>query len=293
MESDYIKLKEIKPVLSGYIRESQSLLKISVIPGEIAVHDVRVNMKKLRAVLKLMTSQFDKNPYERDIHAFREVGRIMCLWRETSVHRKILKEIRKEDPDIFVRLNGNEKLATLLKKSEPVQELSEEMKTGLEKINDMLRKAGYRMRFQSMNKFDPLILIKELEITYNKVSEIYLSSRNSAKPDKLHEFRKKTKDFLYQIYFFRPLNPSVIKSVEKSLFGMTQNLGKYNDLSQLVNSLEYRHKDNTNLPAMNELIIKIREKQDKYLARVWPTAFKVFRPGQKLVNVLGFKLLVI
>jgi len=44
---------------------------------------------------------------------------------------------------------------------------------------------------------------------------------------------------------------------------------------------------------MDELIIKIREKQDTYLSKVWPVAYKIFCPGQKLVNVLGFKLLVI
>jgi len=32
MELDYVKLKEIKPALAGYIRESQALLKNSIIP---------------------------------------------------------------------------------------------------------------------------------------------------------------------------------------------------------------------------------------------------------------------
>jgi DNA modification methylase len=47
------------------------------------------------------------------------------------------------------------------------------------------------------------------------------------------------------------------------------------------------------MPAMDELAIKFREAQDKYLSKVWPAAYQVFCPGQKLVNILGFKLLVI
>lgn len=293
MELDYVKLKEIKPVLSGYIRESQSMLKLSDVPGEAVIHDVRVDMKKLRSVLKLVAPQIDKISFDRDFLAFREVGRIMRLWRETSVHRKTLKELRKENPGIFSKLNENERLSALMKKPEPIREQSEEMKSGLREINDLLTKAGFRLRFQSMNKFDPHLLLTELEITYNKVTEIYLTSRNSLKPDSLHEFRKKAKDFLYQIYFFRPLNPSVIKAVEKSLDSMTQNLGKYNDLTQLIKTLGYKYPESTNLPAMDELVIKIHEKQDRYLEKVWPVAYKVFCPGQKLVNVLGFKLLVI
>jgi CHAD domain-containing protein len=293
MELDFVKLKEIKPALAGYIRESQTLLKISVVPDEKVVHDVRVFMKKSRSVLKLAGPQLDKVSFKRDFLAVREVGRIMRSWRETSVHRKTLKELRKEYPGIFSTLQENEKLIALLKKTESVQEPSEEIKAGLEEIDDLLNKAGYRIRFQSMNKIDPQLLIKELELTYTNVVDIYLTCRNNPKPGNLHKFRKKAKDFLYQLYFFRPLNPSVVKALEKKLDSMTQNLGKYNDLTQLVKTLGYKYPDNTNMPAMDELIVKIREKQDSYLAKVWPSAYKIFCPGQKLVNVLGFRLLMI
>jgi CHAD domain-containing protein len=293
MELDYVKLKEIKPALAGYIRESQTLLKISAVPDEKVVHDVRVFMKKSRAVLKLAGPQLDKESFNRDFVSLREVGRIMRLWRETSVLRKTLKELRKEFPGIFSRLQENEKLVVLLKKTEPVQEPSEEIKAGLVELNDLLNRTGYRIRFQSMSNIDPQLLIKELEVSYTKVVDIYMICRNSPKPDNLHEFRKKAKDFLYQLYFFRPLNLSVVKALKKKLDSITQNLGKFNDLTQLVKTLGYKYQDTVNLPAMDELIIKIREKQDRYLANVWPSAYKIFCPGQKLVNVLGFKLLVI
>ena len=71
MELDYVKLKEIKPALAGYIRESQALLKVSVVPDEKVVHDVRVLMKKSRAVLKLAGPQLDKESFNRDFLALR------------------------------------------------------------------------------------------------------------------------------------------------------------------------------------------------------------------------------
>jgi CHAD domain-containing protein len=293
MELDYVQLKDIKPALSGYIREAQSLLKRSSIPDEKVVHDIRVLMKKSRAVLKIAGSQMENDFYKKDIVALREVGRIMCLWREMPVHRKTLKELKKEFPGIISMLQEDEKIAALLKKTEPASEPSEEIKAGIGKITDLLDATGYRIRFQSMNKIDPQLLIKELDLTYNTVVRIYLTCRNRPKPENIHEFRKKVKDFLYQLYFFRPLNPSVVKDLEKRLDRMTQNLGKYNDLTQLVNALGYKNPDINNLSAIDELIIKIREKQDMYLSKVWPSAYKIFCPGQKLLNILGFKLLII
>lgn len=293
MELDYVKLKEIKPAMAGYIRESQALLKRSAVPDEKAVHDIRVLMKKSRAVMRLASPQLDNPFYEKDITDLREVGRILSSWRETTVKRKILKAFRKEYPEIFSKLPENEMLTQLLGKPEPAAEPSEEINETLEQINSLLNNTGYRIRFQTMNMVDPQLLIKELEKTYMMVADIYLTCRNNPKQEMLHKFRKRAKDFLYQLYIFRPLNPSIVKDLEKKLDNMTQNLGKYNDLAQVIKDLGYHYKDKTNLAAMDELIIKFREAQDKYLCKVWPTSYQIFCPGQKLVNVLGFKLLVI
>lgn len=293
MELDYVKLKQIKPAIAGYIRESQALLIKSAIPDDRAVHDVRVLMKKSRALLKLAAPQLDRTYHDRNIADLREVGKIMCPWREASVQRKTLKLLRKENSHIFSQLHENEVLSLLLEKQVPSVEPSDEIKAELEQIDILLNNTGYRIRFQSMNIIDPQTLLKELEFTFIKVTDIYLSCRNNPKPATIHKFRKKAKDFLYQLYIFRSLNPSVIKALEKKLDSLTQNLGKFNDLAQLIKTLSYNYKEGINLPAMDELIVKIREKQDRYLSKVWPSAYQIFCPGHKLVNVLGFKLLVI
>ena len=120
MNPDTVKQKEIKPAISGYIIESQSLLKKSSVPDEDTVHEIRILMKKSRAALKLAVSQIDKASFDRDLSAFREIGRILSLWREISVNRKTLKELRKEHPGIFFKLRDYEKLTSLLKKTGPV-----------------------------------------------------------------------------------------------------------------------------------------------------------------------------
>ncbi len=74
---------------------------------------------------------------------------------------------------------------------------------------------------------------------------------------------------------------------------MTRNLGKYNDLAQLIISLAYKYKPGSPNPALDELIVLIREEQDKCLSKVWPTARRIFNPGQRLINLLGFRILMI
>jgi len=293
MELDYVKLKDIKPALSGYIMEALSLLKLRPVPDERVIHDVRVLMKKSRAVMRLIVSQVDEEFYNREYGTFREVGRIMSTWRDTSVHRKTLKDLKKTHPGLFSRLTDNEKLENLLGKAETPEEPFNGLKADLGQINDLLGKSGFRIRFHSMNNLDPKLLLAELDRSYNVVVDKYLACRNSMKPADLHEFRKRAKDFLYQLWFFRPLNPRVVKSLEKRLDTLTQNLGKYNDLAQLVMTIDYKYASSANPPALDELILIIRKVQDRYLLKVWPQAFKILCPGQKLVNLLVFRVLMI
>jgi CHAD domain-containing protein len=293
MEPEYVKLREIKPALTGYIRRALLLLHRSAIPDEKAVHDVRVLMKKSRAVMKLISDQVEKESIERDYNAFREVGRIMSTWRETSVHRKVLKDIKKNHQELFSALAGNQKLETLLIKAELPQEPGPELKEMLEALDEHLSKAGYRLRFQPMNNFDPKLLLNGLDKSYRDIVDTYLKCRHKPVPANVHNFRKKVKEFLYQLWFFRPLNPVVVKALEKRLDSLTQNLGKLNDLSVLLDTLDYKYSGPGNDIAMDELALIIRAEQDKYLLKVWPQAFKIFSPGKNLVNMLGFKILII
>jgi CHAD domain-containing protein len=292
MELDYISLKPVKPALTGYIREARILIKTATSPDEKIVHDVRVLMKKARAVLKLIAPQMVNGFVEREITALREVGREMSSWRETSVLRKHLKSFKKIYPDLFIKLQEIDKIVSLAKKPE-TDDLSADVSSKLAQILSILDKSSYRIRFEPMDNLDPNSLIKELENSYTVVIDNYLKTRNKPISDNIHEFRKRSKDFLYQLWFFKHLNASSIKELEKKLDNMTQNLGKHNDLSQLIAALDYKYEYLANPPELDEFIIHIREDQERYLSKVWPVAYKYFCPGSKLINVLGFKLLII
>lgn len=293
MIPDQIMIKAVKPVLSGYIAESLKLLKRETFPDEEAVHDIRVFMKRARAAIKLISIQADNEFCDREYKTFRDAGRLMAEWRETSVQRKTLKAIRKSNRELFVRLSGNPVLEGIFAKPEEISSGKNRDTERIEKIEDILRRSLYRVRFQSFAEPDFRLLFQGLDKTYNEVARIYLDCRNNPKPQKIHTFRKRAKDFLYQLWFFRPLNPPVIKSLEKRLDNLTQNLGKYNDVSQIISMLGYKYGDPGNTPELNELVAVLKGIQDQYLIKVWPVALELFRPGQKLQNLLGFKLLIV
>jgi CHAD domain-containing protein len=293
MQPGYVRLKEIKPALAGYISDSLSMMNSAPLTDEEMVHDVRVFMKKSRAALTLIGPQLDQELFVRDIHSLKEAGRLLRHWREYSVFRKSVKALRKQHPEIFKELQDNEKIAELLRKPVPSAETTPEFTSEQENIADVLKKTGYRIRFQSMKQVDPGQLLKGLEATYISCIDAFVRARNNSKPSNLHEFRKKAKTFLYQLYFFRPLNPPMVKEIEKRLEIMLQNIGRFHDMHQLVKILNYKYSGQSGSSSLDELVLIIREMQDRYLAKTWPIAYKIFYPGQKLVNILGYKILSI
>lgn len=289
MESGYIRLKEIKPELSDYIYRATVLLNDPAFPDDKSVHDIRVLLKKARAVLKLIGPQFTSDYNHMDIPDLKECAQILSGWRESAVYRKILKNLKAEFPEIFDRLNGNEKITILLRK--PVHSLNtEKTKLDTERIHTLLKKVGYRIRLTGMSDADPYKLMDELENSYSIVVESYLAARYKSSVKRLHTLRKKSKDFLYQLYFFRPLNPGPIKKLEHDLQAVARNLGRIHDLEELVKALDYRYPGESQTGEMNELMVRIREKQDKYLRKVWPVASEIFMTGMKLHKVLGYKV---
>ncbi|HEX2921076.1 MAG TPA: CHAD domain-containing protein [Bacteroidales bacterium] len=291
MEKEYIRLKEIKPELADYLNSSLRIINYSQPIDSKEVHDLRVLLKKARAVLKLIASQVIPDYNVKDITSLREASKLMSDWRDNSVLRKILKDLRKEYPSLFGRLVNNEIINKLsVKNNETSIPLDADLT--IAKIKELVHKTSYRIRFQNADAFDPNILLSELEKTYADAVKRFVFCRNDPTEKKLHAFRKKSKEFLYQVFFFRPLNNRAIKDLEDKLTGMTRNLGKLVDLFQLLKALDYKYYE-VNPIELDELVVRIRERQDEHLRKVWPVASKIFCPGRKLASVLGYKTLII
>lgn len=279
--------RDIKSSVMCHITDSLGLLSQQPLPDDSAVHDIRVMMKKHRAAIRLARPLLDEAVYQREYLAGRETGRILSTWRETAVLRKTLKALKKNNPGLFLRLWDNEQIQSLMRKPFSSWEEAGERAKAVSEVTDQLNRSKYRLRFIGLREPDYRILLAELERSYVSAAGAYLKCRNNPKSPLLHEFRKKAKTLMYQLVYFRHLNASVVKSLEKKLEVMTQNLGRYNDLAQIMALTGYRYGSAGNSEVADELAIVIRDRQDGCLMKVWPVAYLLFSPGKKLQDLLG------
>jgi CHAD domain-containing protein len=284
---DKIEIRDIKPALSGYLSKALILLKRSPVPDDDAIHDIRVLMKKSRAVMKLTRPLVTSDWHDRDFESLKQVGSILSSWRDTSVHRKTLKDLKRKYPALFLQLSDNEKINRLIARPVPAVGPDEQMTIRIKEIEDLLVRTGYRIRFNQMKDINSEGLLIQLKESFEKVRIIYLKCRNNTRPEKIHQFRKLSKDFLYQLWFFRTSANTKIKSASRRMDRLAQNLGKYNDLYQLLLAIEYTYPNEHPNPAMDELVVKIRGLQDGYLIKVWQDAYKCFSPGLTFNQLTG------
>ena len=277
---------EIKASMLECINGSLILLSQKPLPDGNAIHDIRVMMKRQRAAVRLVKPLLDESVYRREYLAGRETGRILSSWRESNVLRKTIKALRKDHPELFTKLWDNETVQNLLRKPYATWEQAGVQAKTVSQVTEQLTKSRYRIRFLSLNEPDFRLLLGELGQSYLASARAYLDCRNNPKPRLLHEFRKKSKTLMYQLDFFRHLNPPAVKALEKRLDTMTRNLGKYNDLDQILAILGYKYRDPANSDVEDELALVIRDRQDSYLMKVWPAAYRIFTPGKKLQDLL-------
>lgn len=277
-----------KPVLCGYIEEALSMIQPGKLPGQIVVHDVRVLMKKSRAAIKLIGRSMDEQSFRREYNAFRETGRMMSTWRESTVHRKLLRDFRKRHPVLYSRVREETPVKQILMKHEDRSLAASDIKNDLIRIRDMLHRSFYRIRFMSIRDIDSELLRTGLQRSFQLVADCYLQARHNPKDSCIHEFRKKTKDLLYQLFFFRQSNPAPVRNLEKRLDSLAQDLGKYNDYAVLLEAIGYKYRSGSESPAMDEFAVLMRKEQDRYLARIWPAAYRIFKPGRVLTDIKGF-----
>ncbi len=279
--------KDMKTSMAGYLSGSLTLLAASPVPDDAAIHDVRVLMKKHRATIRLVKPLLDEDVFRREYLDGRGTGRILALWRESAVLRKTMKMLKKDNPELFVKLHDNTKVQDLLRKPYSTWDQAGELAKTVSEVNTHLKKALYRLRFISLNEPDMRVLLGELGNSHAAASAAYLACRNKPSAPLLHKFRKKSKTFMYQLVFFRHLSQKPVRQLEKKLAVLTQNLGRYNDLAQIMTLTGYRLGASENGAADDELAIVIRDRQDRYLAKVWPVAYRIFAPGIKLQDLLG------
>ena len=199
-------------------------------PAE-AVHEARKDMKKARAALRLVRGELGDEVYRRENDHFREVGRMLSEMRDAEVKVESLATlIERYDPSLEDRFAGlREAFEAELSEAREggsieraMAEAASALALGRPRIGSLpLSESGWDAVAPGIHR------------TYRRGRKRLGVVSEEPSAENLHEWRKRVKDFWYQLRIVRIFNPGLIGQLIRETDDLADHLGDDHDLALL------------------------------------------------------------
>jgi len=233
--------------------------------GDLAdsIHGARKDLKKLRAVLRLLRDQLGKKSYRAQNRRYRDAGRLLSDSRDAEVKVETLDDLEQRFGDEFPsavaepwrRDLERERYAAVAdaggELAERIERAAKEIDAGRDEI------AAWSLGKDSWKLVEPGMLE-----AYAKGREALAEVRKEPSAERVHEWRKRAKDFWYQLRILRELWPEVLGETADQAHDLADLLGDHHDLAVLADDLESR--DTVDPEAIAALIAR---RQDELLGQ--------------------------
>jgi CHAD domain-containing protein len=225
-----------------------------------AIHCVRKEIKKARAVLRLARSRIGRKDYHRLNTALRDAAEHLSAVRDAHVKSEALK-------DLIQRLKGQRTRRALHHVRAALQtDLRQEAKR-FAKGNDS--KIVGRLLRRAARDFDQLAvggkgwqaLCPGLKAAYIRGRRAHRTVLKDSSPENLHEWRKGVKDLWYHVRLLRPVWPEAMDASAHELEMLGEQLGDHHDLFLLRQAAEKRRRQDGDLEEFKTLCGLIEQRQ--------------------------------
>jgi CHAD domain-containing protein len=201
-------------------------------PAE-TVHELRKQLKKIRAIIRLVRDELGEKVYRRENRALRDLGRRLSAARDAAVRVSALDLLReKKDGG---RLAADEvapiRKRLAARRREAVRRVRRS--AALPAIERELRNLRRRVRAWPLGKAGFSCLEPGLRRAYRDGRRAEVEAYAARTDEAFHEWRKRAKDLRYHVALLEPAWPDVMKDVEQALHDLTDRLGDDHDLADL------------------------------------------------------------
>ncbi len=229
-----------------------------------AVHGIRKNLKKTRALLRLVRAGLEDQPAANV--ALQEVGLALSARRDAQVRLATLDHLFPDPPPVLQPLRTQ--LAA--ESQAPAASLAPGLIEALAGVRDKVTRA-------KLSGKDDRVLRQGLAITRRKArSAVEAAQENPADAELIHNWRKRAKDLWYQSRLFAPTWPELFKPIVTSADRLGAALGDHHDLSVL--GLHATSLPEAIMPdlARRMLDARLRDTQAKLEAETFPLSARLF-----------------
>lgn len=197
-----------------------------------AVHEIRVHLKKLRALIRLIRGALGSQ-YAVENACFRDVARELSGRRDAEAALGVLRALG-DGPGVQGETEpGAIEAAGAVRARLAERQQAVDLQAATEsqaRLADQLRAAADRIASwtDEINGFETLA--EGLEATYRRARRAMEAAAENPQPETLHEWRKQAKYHRYQINLLEECWPTALEPMSKALQQLSDLLGDDHDL---------------------------------------------------------------
>jgi len=196
-----------------------------------AVHGARKDMKKLRALLRLVRSELGDEVYRRENETFRDAARSLSGVRDADVMIATLEDLAERDPE-GVPSGVREALRQALTAHR--DSLGAGGGSAAEEAVATLREARERVEEWPLERQGFRALSPGLQRNYRRGRRAYRAAAEDPTVDGLHEWRKHVKDLWYHLTIVGEAWPAPLDATGEEAHVLSEHLGVDHDLAVLL-----------------------------------------------------------
>jgi CHAD domain-containing protein len=242
-------LQKHEPLGEGIRRMAAEQLALAV--GELTgggdpdqtVHNVRKRLKELRAILRLVRGGLDRRVFDRDNRALRDAARPLSESRDATVMVETVdmlgRHARRAVPPLAIaRLHE-----TLANRRDGIQRRIVGDGRHFAKLAKQLASMEERVARWGAGSLRWDTLAGGLHRVYRNGRNAMAAARGSEDVEDWHEWRKRAKDFRYQLEMLTPIDPTWIGPLAVQAKELGDLLGEDHDFAVLHDLVAETYRD--------------------------------------------------
>ena len=195
-----------------------------------AIHDARVSLKKLRALLRLIQVKRNAHVVTQERVCYRNAARRMSEVRDTTALIEAFDKLAKHYADQL----APEAVRELRKPFLRAQKRQEGHKSkALADVARMLKLARQRVNDWAIEDDGFAVLRSGFKRVYRKGRATMVRAQSNPSVETLHEWRKRVKDLGYQIRLLRPIWQGMLDALADEFEKLADYLSHDHDLALL------------------------------------------------------------
>lgn len=225
-----------------------------------AIHCARKDIKKTRAVLRVVRASIEKNDFRRLTKLLRDAARQLAAPRDACVKENTLKALT-------AHFKGQLKAEALRQvrsdlhriAEEEMQRFSEEKM--VRKIKRVLSRTAKEIECLDINGKGWNAIGSGVMAAYSEGRRACEMALHDSSPEIFHDWRKRAKDLWYQVSLLHPIWPEQMDALARELETLGEYLGDDHDLFVLHQFVRERCAQDTDLRELEILYALIGQRQ--------------------------------